>query len=113
MACMTLANPSLRLTGSADAVASAIEESRRRCGHALIGAFDPKLTSAMRRNAAVWSKRTHMQLRGYSGLMFAIRSTFAHFSVSAAMSFAKSAGEPISTSAPKSAMRALNLSVVR
>ena len=45
----------------------------------------------------------------YSGLMLAARITLPHFSVSSAMSFPKSAGEPLSTLPPKSASRALIL----
>ena len=45
----------------------------------------------------------------HSGLMFAVRITLAHFSVSSAMSLPKSAGEPASTVPSRSASRALNL----
>ena len=45
--------------------------------------------------------------RGHSGLRLAVRMTLPHFSVSSAMSFPKSAGEPPSTVPPKSASRAL------
>src|SRR5262249_34538939 len=44
---------------------------------------------------------------GYSGLMPANLITLAHFSVSSAINFPKSAGEPGSTAAPCSANRAL------
>src|SRR5262249_384583 len=44
-----------------------------------------------------------------SGLIFANLITLAHFSVSAAMSVPKSAGEPASTMPPSSASRALIL----
>ena len=45
----------------------------------------------------------------YSGLMLAARITFAHFSVSSAISLPKSAAEPGSTVPPRSANRALIL----
>src|SRR5262249_15421005 len=45
----------------------------------------------------------------HSGLMLAARITFAHFSVSSARSFPKSAGESASTSPPMSASRAFIL----
>src|SRR5262249_10890918 len=48
-----------------------------------------------------------MEYRGHSTLMLAARITLAHFSVSSAMSLPKSAGEPESTEAPRSARRAL------
>src|SRR4051794_32429403 len=45
----------------------------------------------------------------YSTLRLAARITLPHFSVSSAISLAKSAGEPVSTTPPASASRALNL----
>jgi hypothetical protein len=45
----------------------------------------------------------------HSGLMLAARITLAHFSVSAAMNFRKSAGELACTKVPSSMSRALNL----
>src|SRR6266540_68779 len=45
----------------------------------------------------------------HSGLMFAVRITLAHFSVSSAKSLPKSAGEPPSTVPSRSASCALNL----
>src|SRR5207253_2640578 len=51
--------------------------------------------------------------RPYSGLMLAARITLPHFSVSSAMSLAKSAGESASTSPPTSASRALSLGSAR
>jgi len=45
--------------------------------------------------------------------MFAARITLAHFSVSSAISLPKSAGDPTSGAAPKSANRALILASVR
>src|SRR6476659_9565969 len=47
--------------------------------------------------------------RGHCGLMLAARITLPHFSVSSAMSFPKSAGEPLSTAPPKTASRAMIL----
>src|SRR5262245_6460228 len=68
-----------------------------------------------RRNAFV--KRTLRNIwpdrAGHSGLMFAARITLPHFSVSSAMSLAKSAGESTSTSPPRSASRALILGSAR
>src|SRR4029453_17255589 len=49
----------------------------------------------------------------YSGLMFANFTTLPHFSVSAAISFAKSAGEPPSVVMPMSVSRPLNLGSAR
>src|SRR5262245_36145604 len=49
----------------------------------------------------------------HSALMLAARITFAHFSVSSAMSLAKSAGEPGSGVPPRSASRALILGSAR
>src|SRR5215813_637021 len=51
--------------------------------------------------------RSKRQLSVHSGLMLAARTTLAHFSVSAAMSLAKSAGEPARIVPPSSASRAL------
>src|SRR5258708_1856978 len=48
-----------------------------------------------------------------SALMLAARITLAHFSVSSAMSFAKSAGEPASAVPPRLARRALILGSAR
>ena len=48
-----------------------------------------------------------------SGLMLAARTTLPHFSVSSAMSFPKSAGEPGSTAPPRSASCALILGSAR
>src|SRR5262249_17768790 len=48
-----------------------------------------------------------------SGLMLAARITLPHFSVSSAMSLAKSAGEPASVVLPNSASRALILGSAR
>ncbi len=45
----------------------------------------------------------HPQGQSYSGLRFANLTTLPHFSISAAMNFAKSAGEPVITIAPNSA----------
>src|SRR5262245_22991680 len=45
----------------------------------------------------------------HSGLILAARMTFPHFSVSSAMSFPKSAGEPAVTVTPQSASRAFSL----
>src|SRR5262249_40893666 len=44
---------------------------------------------------------------GHSGLMLAPRIPFAHFAVSSAMSFSKSAGEPLNTVPPCSTSLAL------
>src|SRR5437870_4263628 len=53
--------------------------------------------------AATASRGTKfMEYGRYSGLMFANLTTFAHFSVSSAMSLPNSAGEPVSTLAPRS-----------
>src|SRR5215469_10732982 len=52
-------------------------------------------------------------LPGHSGLMFAERITLAHFSVSSAMYFPNSAGEPGSTVLPRSARRAVILGSAR
>jgi hypothetical protein len=52
----------------------------------------------------MWAERPDQ-----SGLIFAARITLPHFSVSSAMSFPKSAGEPASTVLPWSESRALNL----
>jgi hypothetical protein len=49
----------------------------------------------------------------YCTLMLAARITLPHLSVSSAMSLPKSSGEPASTSAPKSANRALSWGSVR
>src|SRR5262249_47404481 len=49
----------------------------------------------------------------HSGLMLAARITLAHFSVSSAMSFPKSAGEPASAVPPRSARRAFRLGSAR
>src|SRR5215472_6892697 len=49
----------------------------------------------------------------HSGLMLADRITLAHFSVSSAMSFPKSAGEPTNGVPPRSASRALILGSAR
>src|SRR5262245_17095271 len=49
----------------------------------------------------------------YSGLRLAARVTLAHFSVSSATSLPTSAGEPASTVAPSSAIRALILGSAR
>src|SRR5262249_38279293 len=49
----------------------------------------------------------------HSALMLAARITLPHFSVSSAISLAKSAGEPGSTVAPRSASRALILGSAR
>src|SRR5258708_36222835 len=49
----------------------------------------------------------------YSALMFATRITLPHFSASSAMSLPKSAGEPPSTMAPRSAYRAFRLGSAR
>ena len=49
----------------------------------------------------------------YSGLMPANLTTFAHFSISSAMSLPKSAGEPASAVAPRSASRAFTLGSAR
>jgi hypothetical protein len=53
--------------------------------------------------------RSHRWVASQSALMLAARITLAHFSVSSAMSFPKSAGEPGSEAALRSANRALNL----
>jgi hypothetical protein len=53
------------------------------------------------------------RLPRHSGLMLAARITLPHFSVSSAMSLAKSAGESASTSPPRSASRALILGSAR
>src|SRR6516225_1180104 len=50
---------------------------------------------------------------GHSGLMFADLITLPHFSVSPAMNFPKSVGDPIKTVAPRSAKRALILGSAR
>src|SRR5262245_22576183 len=49
----------------------------------------------------------------YSALMPANFTTFAHFSVSAAMNFPKSAGEPANTAAPRSVRRVFMLGSAR
>src|SRR5262245_41296952 len=49
----------------------------------------------------------------HSGLMLAARITLPHFSVSSAMSLAKSAGEPVSDAPPRSARRTLILGSAR
>src|SRR5438105_6813474 len=51
--------------------------------------------------------------RSHSGLMFAARITLPHFSVSLAMSFLNSAGEPERMVRPSFANRALSLGSVR
>src|SRR5262249_29980951 len=51
--------------------------------------------------------------RPQSALMLRARITLPHFSVSSAMSFAKSAGESASASPPRSASRALSLGSAR
>ena len=45
--------------------------------------------------------------------MLAVRITFAHFSVSSAMSFPKSSGEPAIVMPPKSASRSFSLGSAR
>ena len=45
---------------------------------------------------------------GHSGLMLPVRITLPHFSISSAISFPESAGEPGSGHAPISASRALS-----
>src|SRR5262249_50515227 len=50
---------------------------------------------------------------GHSGLSPANFTTLAHFSVSSAMNFPKSAGEPDNAVPPRSARRALNLGSAR
>src|SRR5215831_5627183 len=50
---------------------------------------------------------------GHFGLMFAALITLPHFSVSSAMNFPKSVGDPIKTVAPRSAKRALILGSAR
>src|SRR5215831_3112373 len=52
-------------------------------------------------------------LSDHSGLSPANFTTLAHFSVSSAMNFPKSAGEPGNVVPPRSARRALNLGSVR
>jgi hypothetical protein len=52
-------------------------------------------------------------LADYSGLMFAVRITLPHFSVSSDMNFPKAAGESTSCVLPKSASRALILGSAR
>src|SRR6516165_8392729 len=52
-------------------------------------------------------------LSDHSGLSPANFTTLAHFSVSSAMNFPKSAGEPGNAVPPRSARRALNLGSVR
>ena len=49
----------------------------------------------------------------YSGLMLAARITLPHFSVSSAISFPKSPGEPERTVIPRSANRALTTGLAR
>src|SRR5262252_2354995 len=60
------------------------------------------------RNETLWNLRLHQSALGPENL-----TTLAHFSVSSAMSFPKSAGEPGSTVAPKSAKRALIMGSAR
>src|SRR5262245_47333036 len=50
----------------------------------------------------------NIRLMFHSALMLAARITLPHFSISAAMSFPKSAGEPVSTVPPRSEIRAFN-----
>src|SRR5262245_25799575 len=54
-----------------------------------------------------FAEREVMEYPTHSGLMPANLITLAHFSVSAAMKFANSAGELANTGEPKSAIRAL------
>src|SRR5262245_47711368 len=51
----------------------------------------------------------HLGLPDHSALMLAARITLPHFSLSSAMNWPKSAGEPGSAVAPSSAIRALIL----
>src|SRR5262249_19010693 len=61
-----------------------------------------------------WHCRAAAQaLAPHSALMLATRITLPHFSVSSAMSFPKSAGEPPSRVPPRSASRALILGSAR
>jgi len=53
------------------------------------------------------------QVQPQSALMPAARITLPHFSVSAAMSLSKSAGEPACAKVPSSMSRALNLGSAR
>src|SRR5262249_25832226 len=56
----------------------------------------------------IWPDRA-----GHSGLMLASRITLLHFSVSAAMSLAKSEDEPVTISLPNSAIRAFTIGSAR
>src|SRR5262249_62326094 len=67
------------------------------------------------RRPAGFAERTSRtgESMGYCGLMPAALITLAHFAVSSAMSFPKSAGEPASTIPPMSASRSMILALAR
>ena len=56
----------------------------------------------------LWNVREYLD---QSGLMFAVRTTLAHFSVSSTMNLPKSAGEPGNAAAPRSVNRAFSLGI--
>src|SRR5436305_7415081 len=96
------------------------QRARREPGHGLVWtSADPTgVVTAVSRQRAPGAWRllhgivvTIPRARGgpplrYSTLILAVRITLLHFSASAAMNLAKSAGEPASGAAPKSASRA-------
>ena len=61
----------------------------------------------------LWNMNIRPALVGSANLDMGRPDYLAHFSVSSAMSFLKSAGEPASTSAPRSAIRAFILGSAR
>src|SRR5262249_4215691 len=67
-------------------------------------------TKGRARTLAVWTEFRRTELmeywRDHSGLILAVRMTFAHFSLSSAMNLAKSAAEPPNAMPPSSASRA-------
>src|SRR5437588_118044 len=65
-------------------------------------------TGLVQRN--LWNVRGK---RCHSGLILFARITFAHFSVSSAINFPNSAGEPATAELPRSASRALILGSAR
>src|SRR6516165_512918 len=78
-----------------------------------MSAYDPKRTLASPKSRNGRYGISDHGCLGYSGLMLAARITLPHFSVSSAISLPKSAGEPGSSVAPRSASRALILGSAR
>ena len=70
-------------------------------------AGDTNIEQLSPRRCVEFAEREVMEYPTHSGLMPANWITLAHFSVSAAMKFANSAGELANTGEPKSAIRAL------